>query len=57
MKEINEKPTHSPQNAYIAMDVAKVERWDYRPICCGSKVGAFDEGSFICNECDTVYES
>lgn len=41
---------------YIAMDKAKEERWNNRPTCCGSKVDAFQDGSYICWRCDTVYE-
>ena len=39
-----------------ALNKAKELVWNARPICCGEKVSAFDDGAYICQKCEKIYE-
>lgn len=38
-----------------ALNDAKQEIWNQRPVCCDEKVTGFDEG-YICLNCESVFE-
>ena len=42
--------------AVAAFNDAKHDRWELRPECCGQKVAAFDDGAYICDVCQMIYD-
>ncbi len=52
--EIPEIPLEIGAEAIRAKTRAEQLAWENRPICCGVKVNAFDDGSYICKICQKI---
>jgi len=55
-KEMSDLSLNVGAEAIEAYNSFEEAIWNDRPICCGQKVSAFDDGAYICQKCERIFE-